>query len=239
MRFSDEIAKARSSGKPPMFLGETFDAEARPLAVQGSTVVGHVRQLEAVNALKQAQLRIAASIASHCVAWLPPESFHVTWLRLLDRRSEHDLSMLADWQDDLRGRAADIAIAERLNGLALPTRAPYRLKLDEFWHYADAIGFWVSGETSQEDERIQKMRDAIETASGLTQRPRGIEYRLHITFGYIIAWPEDKAAKDMEAAIDKAEEELRSSYPVFEFGAPEVSLFEDLTEFPCQFLLGD
>ncbi len=42
MRSVDEIAKARASGKPPLFLDETLDAEAKPLPVQGSAVIGHV-----------------------------------------------------------------------------------------------------------------------------------------------------------------------------------------------------
>ena len=132
-----------------------------------------------------------------------------------------------------------MAIAERLKELDLPTRAPYRLKLDAFWHFNDAVGIWVSGETPQENERVQIERDAIETAAGLAKRPRGLEHRLHITFDYTIAWPDDDAAHDMEKTIDAAEEKLRSTFPVIEFGAAEVSLFKDLTEFPCRFTLGD
>lgn len=238
MRFSEEIAKARTSGKRPRFLGETFDADARALPVEGSSVVGHVRQAEALDALEHAQSLIAQSKGGHCVAWLPRDSFHTTWLRLLDRRSEHDPAWLADWQGTLRGRAADLAIADRLRGLDIGTTAPYRLKLDEFWQFDDAVGFWVSGATPEEDQRIQAMRDTIEAAAGLSKRPRGLEYRLHITFGYTISWPDNDAAIDMERAIDAAEAELSASCPTFEFGPPEVTLFEDLTEFPEQFKLG-
>lgn len=239
MKFVDEIAKARASGKPPLFLDETFDAEAKPLPVEGSAVIGHVTLPGVLDALEQAQQRLARSRAGDCFAWLPKESFHVTWLRLLDRRSELDLASLADWQGDLRGRAADFAMMERLRGFDLATRAPYHVKLDEFWRYDDAAGFWVVGATPDEEARIQEMRDAIEAAAGLAHRPRGIEYRLHITLGYLIAWPDEEAAKDMEEAIDQAENEMRSSCPVIEFGSPEVCLFDVLTEFQTQFRLGN
>ena len=68
MRFADEIAKARASGESPMFPGETFDAEARPLPVSGSTGVGHVKQPKALEAPEPAQRRISGSSAGRCVA---------------------------------------------------------------------------------------------------------------------------------------------------------------------------
>ena len=68
----------------------------------------------------------------------------MTWIRLLDRRSEDTPEQRADWQEELRGREADLAMLERLRGADVGARPPYRLKCDGFWHYGFVMGFCLA-----------------------------------------------------------------------------------------------
>lgn len=237
MRFSEEVAKGRASGNPPQFVGEVFDESGHPIPMSGCTIHGFQRGAEAVAAIGRACERIRAASPDRCWVWLPEDSWHMTWIRLLDRRSEGDPNQRADWQGDLRGREADNAMLQRLRGADVGARPPFHFSYDGHWHYGFVMGFWLAGNTESEAERILAMQGRMEEAAGLEHRPRGIEFRTHLTLGYLLDWPNESEAEAIERAIDEADAELSARDIVFEFGPPEACLFDDLTEFRPQFSL--
>lgn len=143
----------------------------------------------------------------------------------------------ADWQEGLRGREADLVMVERFRGMDPGTPPPYRMRVTGLWRRPEAMGVRLEGESEAEDARIRAMRDRFADVAGLRQRPGHDTYGFHITLAYMIDWPDAAEAEEAERAIDEAEAELIKTHPVFELGAPEVCLFDDMEEFRPQFFL--
>ena len=98
-----------------------------------------------------------------------------------------------------------MAIAEGLKELDLPTRAPYRLKLDAFWHFNDAVGIWVSGETPQENEldpNAQLEKRSLKAESSVFRDRTTAQRHLAVT---LQKHSDDRVAPETDIRLDRQE----------------------------------
>lgn len=231
-------ATVAAADAPPRFLGERFDAEARPLRASGCTIVAHV-DAAAARALTAARDALRSAPAGRCFAWLPPASWHMTlYDGLLHARREPDYWPAA-LATDATEAEADAFMRDRLAACPPPAGGPFRMVTRALETGATG-GVWVAmaAESPDEDRRLRGWRDALAEACGLRHRPGHDAYPFHITMAYAIGWAAPDDAADFDAALARADAALRAALPRIEAWPPDFCRFEDMTHFEPVLRLG-
>lgn len=221
---------------PPPYLGVRFDAEGRALRCSGCTVIGHIRSGPVFDALVAARDALAAAPGGACFAWLPPSSWHMT---LFDGLL-HSRRSAGFWPDALPRDAAeteaDAWFLDAVRAAPIAPPAPFALRPTGIAASGGGIGATLEGATPEEEARLRAFRDALAAATGLADRPGHATYRFHVTLAYALALPADPAGFD--AALAAAGAALIEAAPRVEIGPPEICVFDDMTEFRAQAVLG-
>jgi len=230
------VSFAALAGAAPRFLGVRFDGAGRPLRCSGNTVLAHLGAGPAAEALIEARDRIAAAGGDAVLAFLPPASLHMT---LFDGVL-HDVRAPARWPRELAPEAgAEEADRFMMAALRAAPR-PGRFRLRPLGLGVNEAGMFLhlEGADAAEEARLRRFRDDLARLAGLAHRPDHDRYRFHVTLAYLIAPVPADLAAILEAARMEAERALLARLGELRLGPPEACLFDDMTAFHCQFLLG-
>lgn len=141
------------------------------------------------------------------------------------------------WPPDLARDAApevaDAFMIDRLSRLDPPQPEHFAMKPEAVEPAPGGAGFWVrlTPENAAEEARICGFRDDCAASVGLAGRPGHDAYTFHITLAYGVAWPDDAAARDLEASLVEADAALKEALDGIVLGPPEICCFQDMTYF--------
>jgi len=229
---ASRVATAAHKGGP-RFLDRRFDSDGGQVPCPGNTIIAHVYDTAVLDALTEAQARLAETEAGGCFAWLPRASLHCTQFNgLLYAERER-----AVWPQGLAKDAsradADAFMRAAFDAVDAPP-VPFVLEPSHFSGFgSDALGLGLAAAQDAEPA-MRAYRDALAQASGLTHRPGHADYAFHITFGYLIRWPSLAAAEAFDTASLAVLADLRAKVPTLRLENTEFCLFEGMTHFAVQ-----
>jgi len=223
-------------GRPPRFLDVRFDAAGRALRCSGNTVITRLGAGPAAEALMALRDRIAAAGGDRVLAFLPPSSYHMT---VFDGVL-HDVRAPDRWPEglarDADARAADAFILDALRRARPAGRfrlRPRRLAIGDA-----GLGLLMDGADPAEEARLRHVRDELAALTGLTHRPDHAGYVFHVTLAYLVAPVPADVAPRLDAVCNDAGRDAIARLGEITLGPPEACLFDDMTAFRRQFVLG-
>ncbi len=233
MSLAARVATAAINGAP-RFLDRRFDGSGGEVSCPGNTVIAHIYDTAALQALTAAQSALAATEAGACFAWLPKSSLHCTLFNGL-LYAERDA---AHWPRtlpfDASRNEADAHMATGFHETAVPETAITMCPDAMRGLSSDALGVSLSPSTPDTNKALRAYRDRLAAATGLAHRPGHDDYIFHITLGYLIAWPTPKAAAAFDAVADQQLSRLKQELPYLLLAKSEYTRFAGMTHFAVQ-----
>jgi hypothetical protein len=115
--------------------------------------------------------------------------------------------------------------------------SPYKLRINGFEPLTDGIAFKLVPENATEEKRMRQIRDQMAERVGVRQPGFG-EYSFHMSLGYCLKWLNEEEMDEVRALLDEWLQENRAVVDdSVKFGAPEVCVYDDMTEFRRVFYL--
>jgi hypothetical protein len=160
------------------------------------------------------------------LAFLPPESYHMTVFGLLcdEDRAPRSWSRLIP-------RDASIDEADRfmLTAFAgLKTPPPFRMRYAGMQEPTSAIE--LEPADLETERSLRGYRDAISRATGVRAADHDT-YRFHISLAYKLAVLDEPEASEVAAAYAAIDTYMKGAFGVFETAPPQLTFFEDMFEF--------
>ena len=172
------------------------------------------------------------------VTALPTSSYHMT---IFGGANDQDRAR-QPWPQgvpiDAPIETCNAMLAQRLSGVRLACELPFRMVVDErsAANRASPITLHLQPADAGEAAKLRQVRNRI--ADALKMRaPDHDRYQFHITIGYQIDWFTAAEQREYEAALLRWRTRLMAENVVFELGAPEYCVFEDMFAFRRQFAL--
>ena len=229
MSLAARVRAAASLGGP-RFLDHRFDGTGAEVPCPGNTVIAHVHDDAVLDVLTEAQRRLASTEAGACFAWLPRSSLHCTQFNGLlyaQRDQGHWPQSLAN---DASRAEADTFMQSAFDATPVPETA-FVVTPNRFYGQADdALGLGLA-ETAAAGPGMRGYRDALAKATALQHRPGHADYEYHITFAYMIRWPDPAAAEAFDLETEAVLSGLKSALPRIQFESSEFCKFEGMTHF--------
>jgi len=228
------------SGAPyPADVDRKFDARGGVLRFTGNTVLSHIALgTTASNALIAVRDAIKNRSFSHCLAFTPPTSYHMTVLE----GARDKVREPGHWPADLPlDTPLDICTAHferKLANFQLDAPLPFRMRIVEFSARRDS-GATVRLEPidGAENRKLRCLRDRI--ADLLQIRAPGHEqYGFHVTLAYLMNWMSEEQTEEYLSLQPDCLRFLQKNVPVLELDAPEFCVFNDMYAFDMQLLVG-
>lgn len=223
----------------PSDVERKFTASGDALPFRGNTMLSHIALgTAASNALIAVRNTINRRSFSHCLAFTPPSSYHMTVIQGADDAVRKP----GDWPADLPLDAPlDVCTAHferKLANFQLDCALPFRMRIVDFSAHRDS-GATVRLEPADDSEnrKIRGLRDRI--ADLLAIRAPGHEqYGFHVTLAYLVTWMNEAQTEDYLSVQPDCLKFLQKTIPVLELGAPEFCTFNDMNAFDMRFLIG-
>lgn len=229
-RFARDVASDVGPGKK-------FGVDGHAQNYPGNTIICHLnhpgRQFEA---MQQVYAELRAQVGDAQMSWLPSSSFHMTVFDgALDVRRAP-----GDWPSglplDASMRECNDYIAGKLRDADFGFEPPIRMVA----YGAPLTPKWTAIPLRPVDDaearRLRSLRDRVAQVIGIRHAGHD-QYIFHTTFGYRIRPLTQATAPQYLQQLSTALRKMRERIPVFEMGAPEFCLFNDMMSFQTQFLL--
>ena len=223
--------------KYPRWIGHKFEPDGRVLPFPGNTVICH---LSPDSALHHALLTLYDELKSREFAslyvLLPPTSWHMTVFEGVSDQIRKHSSWPGDLSLDAPLNSCTALVEQKLADFDLRSEPPFRMAVDGFEPLEDGIALKVVPATPAEESRLRHLRDRLSKVLQI-RHPGHDTYSFHVSLSYMLRRL-DQRPEDYEK-IWAFLQEYRSKLPdVFELGAPEFCIFDDMFAFRRQFFLG-
>lgn len=229
-------------GTRPSDVGRKFEANGRVRRFAGNTIISHLPQQGPGYAAFDRLLDIYRDLPvcgfARKVTALPTSSYHMT---VFGGANDQDRAR-QPWPQgvpiDAPIETCNAMLAQRLSDVRLGCELPFRMVVDErsAANRVSPITLHLQPADAGEAAKLRQVRDRI--ADALKMRaPDHDRYQFHITIGYQIDWFTAAEQKEYEAAMLRWRTRLMAESVVFELGAPEYCVFEDMFSFRRQFAL--
>lgn len=218
--------------------GKKFDAHGHVQPFPGNTVICPIpRTNPAYDTLSVAYAMLYRSVAVKRLATLPASSFHMTVFEGADDSRRHP----GDWPHLLPLDAGmDVCnryIAERLRKAAITVRTPIRMKIS-----ADDVAgvptvVYLQPADAGQERQLRELREQLSAVTGIRHQNHD-RYRFHTSFAYYVDAFSTRELASYRAAYARMIRQLCRALPLIELGPPAYCLFDDMTAFRPQFVLG-
>jgi hypothetical protein len=226
----------------PSDVGRKFEANGRVRRFAGNTIISHLPQqgpgFAAFDRLLDIYRDLPVCHFARKVTALPTSSYHMT---LFGGANDQDRAH-QPWPQgvpiDAPIETCNAMLAQRLSGVRLGCELPFRMVVDErpAANRVAPITLHLRPADTGEAAKLKQVRDRI--AAALKMRaPDHDRYQFHITIGYQIDWLNAAEQREYEAALLRWRTTLMDENIVFELGAPEYCVFDDMFAFRRQFAL--
>jgi len=223
----------------PSDVDRKFDAKGGVLRFSGNTFLSHIPLgTKASDALIAVRDTIKGRSFTHCLAFTPPSSYHMTVIQGADDAVRQPGHWPADLPLDTPLDACTAHFERKLAGFQLRAPLPLRMRIVDFSAHRDS-GATVRLEPidAAENRKIRGLRDRI--ADLLEIRAPGHEqYGFHVTLAYLVNWMSAEQAQEYLALQPDCLRLLQTNVPVLELGAPEFCVFNDMYAFDMQLRVG-
>lgn len=218
--------------RPAHAVGHKFDAAGAPLPFPGNTVICPVAADSALFAegVRVQEACQEAGLAGQ-FAWLPPDSFHVTLFDLVCDRVRLPERWSRELPLDASIEEADAFMRERL--ATIPWPAPPRMTVTGLGELGGdhTLRLILEPDGQEQAAALGTFREAAADASGV-RHPVHDRYRFHMSLAYplvILEADQIDAFRRFEADVTPG---LRRRLAHVELGAPYLSRFETMFDFP-------
>lgn len=225
----------------PIGIPSKFSPDGVVQRYPGNTILCHI---PAGSPLLTSLRAIHAAVSSHptfskTVHLLPPESWHMTVLDgIREKECEPGMWPLGKEKQPLGDCTKVFAQNLRKLGLELEKEGlapPYRMRVRGFDAAVVGIGIEIEGSTTEEEQRMRRVRDKLADALGF-KAPNHETYQFHVSMAYLLRHVD---GEDREELNQIFAQHLPSLVQDFELGALEFCTFENMYEFPRLFYLGE
>lgn len=225
--------------KPPPSVGRKFNADGSPFRFPGNTIISHIPLATALSdALTSVRDTLAAASFAPCLALLPPSSYHMTVFEGVTESSRRAGIWPADLALDAPLAASDRHLERKLEGFALDTALPLRMRLHEFSVRRDpGATLRLLPADAAENRKLRRLRDRLAERLQL-RAPDHDSYGFHISLAYLVDWMTPQQESDYIAVQSACFSMLQKRMPVIEIGAPAFCVFYDMFAFDTQVLVG-
>jgi len=217
-----------------------FTPEGRPLPFSGCTIISHLEQQGAGYCTFDNILNIYRDLPTHSfrgkLAILPPSSYHVTILDLLNEGSR----MRADWPGflprDAPMDACSIGLQGRLSSFKLACELPITMAIDDGDWNMRSLAIPLKPFDEVELQKILQFRQRLAAALCMTL-PQPDDYRFHITIAYRLKQFDEVEQRNYEAALSDWKAALRGFVRHIDLTAAEFCIFSDMFSFRKKLIL--
>jgi hypothetical protein len=223
----------------PPSVGRKFNADGSPFRFPGNTIISHIPLATPLSdALTGVRDTLAAGSYAHCLALLPPSSYHMTVFEGVTESSRRAGIWPGGLAPDAPLGQANRLLERRLEGFELDCTLPLRMRLDEFSLRRDpGATIRLLPLDEQENRKLRRLRDRLAAQLRL-RAPDHDNYGFHISLAYLIDWMTPELQREYIAVQSECFSMLQKRVPLIELGAPEFCVFYDMFAFDTQFRVG-
>ena len=171
---------------------------------------------------------IADTSAARGYAFLPPSSYHMTIIELLNENGRQADLWSQHLSLDCPLEKVDDFMLSRIKTVE-PLAGSIEMRFRNIRAY-NGLSIQLDPANSQTDRALRAYRDRVSAATGV-RRPDHDEYVFHIGLGYRIAKLDHGQTAELETALQKARDLLAASRKTFLVDAPQLTFFNDMFEF--------
>lgn len=203
-----------------------FDDTGTPLPYYGNTIVSYLNSTEhpIFEEAEKAWGRLKNTSFSSCLAFLPPDSFHMTVLTLcreIDRGTPYwppEVSKTACFQE------IDAFLKEKMKSVPVPKGIV--MEVEE----CEEIRIILKPHNKAGEEKLRIYRDRVAEATGI-RHPWHEDFRYHLSLAYRIK-PLSEEQKEVKTAVcQQLTRELKTRVKPFLLPEPEFVIFNDMMSY--------
>lgn len=203
-----------------------FDEQCNPVPYYGNTIVSYLNDTD--SEIFQAAVNVQAeikklSLASH-LAFLPPDSFHMTVLTLcreIDRNSQYWPPMVPT---DARFTEVDRILKDIVQTVPVPENV--WMEIDE----CEITKIVLKPADEQSTQKLLDYRDQVAQATGI-RHSWHIGFRYHISLDYLVKPLSPTQLEEKERACRMLTEYLKNTVKPFLMPAPDFVIFNDMMSY--------
>ena len=196
---------------------------------RGNTIISFVPEKSPLGrCAMQTRNIIADTSAARGYAFLPPSSYHMTVMELLDENRRQAGFWSQHLSLDCPLEKVDDFMFSTIKTVEPPAR-PIEMRFRDIRAY-DGISIQLNPANDQTEQALRAYRDRVSTATGV-RKPSHDECVFHIGLGYRIAKLSRSQAAELETALQKAHDLLAASRETFLIDPPQLTFFNDMFEF--------
>lgn len=203
-----------------------FDENGVPIAYYGNTIISFINTeaFQAYELSKRIQSEIKELSFANKLAFLPPESFHMTILSLARERDRHTQFWSTEVPNDAKFKEVDKKLKEMMDKIEFPHNIMIEIESCE-------INKMVLKPLYEEDaKRLKMYRDLIAKETGI-RHPWHDGFKYHITLCYSLEELDEEEEKEKEEFCNKKTKELLARSKPFLLPSPEFVIFNDMMSY--------
>jgi hypothetical protein len=219
-------------------VGFKFDADGGVLRYPGNTIICHVPLFSPLSdALVAVRDQLKASEFGSYLAFLPPESYHMTVFEGATHAQRKAGFWPADLAPDAPLGACTHHFEQALMNFDPACEMPLRMKVADGPAQPDIGSMKLIPVDDAENRKLRGLRDRLSSCLSI-RRPDHDQYVFHITLAYHVKPMTHAQAHACQQFQAESFAWLAQAASTIELGAPEFCVFNDMYAFDNQFYLG-
>lgn len=212
-------------------VGHKFHADGTPRLFPGTTIISFIPDDSPVwSTLHRLQALLQVQPYTHKFSLLPPSSFHMTVMRLLNDQGR----TAARWSQQLSLNASlaqvDAFVTERVP--RVPTPDGFDMAFSHL-PTTDGLSLHIKPADDATQAALSAYRDQIAQVLGLHHDDHDT-YRYHISLAYRLLVLSDDEQRDHERLMAEASQQIAANLGTFRVGPPQLTFFDTMFEFVPQ-----
>ena len=209
-------------------VGRKFNADGSPRLFPGTTIISFIPDDSSVWAtLHELQATLSAQPYAHKFAPLPPSSFHMTVMSLLNDQGRRAENWSKHLHLDTPLQSVDAFLVERMPTVPVPNgfdMAFSRLPS------TGGLSLYIEPADDETDAALSAYRNQIADVTGV-RHPDHETYRYHISLAYRLIVLTDAEQQVHEQLLQAYERQIRANLGRFRVGPPQLTFFDTMFEF--------
>lgn len=216
------------------WIGQKFEPNGRVMYFPGNTIIC---PLPPESALYHTLLAVYNELADKDFAplytLLPPASWHMTMFEGVCDQVRKPGFWPEDMSLDAPLASCNALFKQKLACFDLGIEPPFYMAIEGWETLKDGISVRIVPASAAEESRLRQLRDRLSKLLGICH-PIHDAYVFHVSVAYLLRHLNQQESRDIWAFLQKYRSELPD---VFELGAPEFCLFDDMFAFYRQLFL--
>ncbi|NKI73649.1 DUF1868 domain-containing protein [Dickeya sp. CFBP 2040] len=223
----------------PHDIGGKFDPDGSVSRFPGNTIISHIPlDSDASNAFMTVRDTLKQQDFSHCLAFTPPSSYHMTVFEGVNETKRRLPFWPVDLPTDAPMQACSDHLARKLAGFDLQATLPFKMRITNFNAQLDSGAILrLTPADNNEERKLRTLRDQLSERLEI-RAPDHDTYGFHVTLGYLVRWMTEEESQAYLKTQQACLRYLQQQVPVLELGVPEFCVFNDIFAFDTQLKVG-